>query len=403
MRSSILVSISIVFALALISLNGSAFLFFKLDQDRFLQSLNFRYSSIVKSIQLQSIKNPHPTFIEYTLENFNMQAVKDVNLTDSSVIYESPIRLGFVEVLQTKQNLYLRVSIVKHSAIFIDKSYKKHSAYDIWIIALGMNIVLVVLFVYIIMRIKPLKKMRKEISKFAKGNLDINLPVRGKDEIAEVAQTFNEAIFSLKNLKESRELLLRNLMHEIKTPIAKGRILTEMLDDEITQKRYISIFQRLNDLVNEFGALEKMEVAFEPNKNKTYFFDSIKSAMDLGMFNKDKITIERRAKIAIHVDEQLFNVALKNLIDNALKYSVDDTMSIIIQKNKALFINQGNPLQRDLEYYLEPFHRDHNKNKKDGLGLGLYIIDRVLKMHRFKLSYAYQNGRNIFAIHFNKG
>ena len=79
----------------------------------------------------------------------------------------------------------------------------------------------------------------------------------GNDEISEVADAFYTAVMQIKKLNESRQLFLRNIMHELKTPITKGRITAEMIPEDKYQKRLISVFEKLEELINEFAAVEE--------------------------------------------------------------------------------------------------------------------------------------------------
>ncbi len=73
------------------------------------------------------------------------------------------------------------------------------------------------------------------------------------DEIGKIAKSFDDAITYINTLSASKNLFMRNLMHELKTPITKGRIIVEMLEDEATKKVLIRAFERMNELISELG------------------------------------------------------------------------------------------------------------------------------------------------------
>ncbi|EFK97174.1 two-component sensor histidine kinase, partial [sediment metagenome] len=105
---------------------------------------------------------------------------------------------------------------------------------------------MVAIYMWIQKSLKPLANLKDKIIKFSHGDLDIRCISENNDEIADVANEFNNAVVRIKELLNSRHLMLRTMMHELKTPIAKGRIASEMLSDEKQKQRIIRSFDRLN-------------------------------------------------------------------------------------------------------------------------------------------------------------
>lgn len=215
-------------------------------------------------------------------------------------------------------------------------------------------------------------------------------------------------ILILKNIKDtnlqlsSRKLFLRTLMHELKTPIAKGRIVSELITDQKQKDRMIDIFENLNYLIDDFVKVEKI-LSKNHNLNMTSVsIDTIvnKSIDMLMLETHDKVTIEDTLQLKLDVDLELFTIAIKNLLDNGLKYSSDGKVMIKVKDHSLLFISKGDELPRALKEYFKPFHNE-TKNKNHGMGLGLYIVDSVVKIHNMKFKYIFDNQENIFIIDTN--
>jgi two-component system OmpR family sensor kinase len=85
---------------------------------------------------------------------------------------------------------------------------------------------------------------------------------------------------------------------------------------------------------------------------------------------------------------------MKNVIDNGIKYSIDQTIKIVATKEKISFISQGKPLKYELEHYLEPFVQE--KNSHQSFGLGLYIVHHIVKAHHICFTYEHKDGYNYF-------
>ena len=83
---------------------------------------------------------------------------------------------------------------------------------------LGAMLLLLLLYIWIIRSINPLFELKREIIKFSEGNLDIDCKSDKRDEIADLANAFDDAVDKIKTLLRSRQLLLGAVMHELKTP-----------------------------------------------------------------------------------------------------------------------------------------------------------------------------------------
>jgi len=257
---------------------------------------------------------------------------------------------------------------------------------------------LVMLYFWIIRSIKPISELKRQIISFSKGNLDIHCHSDREDEIAEVANAFDKAVATIRDLLQSRQLLLRAIMHELKTPIAKGRFLTEMIEDKRVKERFEAIFTRLNLLIDEFSKVEQItsknfQTEFHPYK----LSDIIEASIDLLMLDSvDKhIYLLIKRDSTINADFELLSLAIKNLIDNGIKYSPNHFVDILIDNSRVVISNLGEPLKGDFKDYFKPFHYSTG-----GLGLGLYIIKSILDIHKMRLNYRYEDGKNLFIIEF---
>ena len=227
--------------------------------------------------------------------------------------------------------------------------------------------------------------------------MDISTSTDKKDEIADVANEFDSTIKKINSLNSSRKLFLRNIMHELKTPLTKGRISAEMLEDSKNKARLIDVFSRIDLLIDQLGKIEQLTSGYLEIKRSDFrFIDVLEHVQDLLMIDKTCIDINR-ADLMLHADFELFSIAVKNLVDNGLKYSLDKKVSIDIRGNRIYFISKGACLKEDLEFYTKPFSRD-NTNNKQGMGLGLYITSEILAKHDFKLLYECKGEGNCFII-----
>lgn len=101
----------------------------------------------------------------------------------------------------------------------------------------------------------------------------------------------------------------------------------------------------------------------------------------------------------IKADFDLFAIALKNLLDNAIKYSKDGKVKVYTKDDRLYTSSQGEPLAYPLEDYFKPYFKNAKNPSSQGFGLGMYIIKNTLDNQGFDFSYKHKDGCNIFIIH----
>ena len=82
------------------------------------------------------------------------------------------------------------------------------------------------------------------------------------------------------------------------------------------------------------------------------------------------------------------------MIDNGIKYSTDSHVKIALKNGELCFESRGEWIAHPLQYYIEPFTKDNPA--KNSFGLGLYLVDSILKVHDQVLAHEYDNGVNRF-------
>jgi two-component system OmpR family sensor kinase len=336
----------------------------KIDE-AYLESQNFSLiKDKAKVIQIESYFKKQGKYKKYAVDTFKLQRVVLINNDRFKLFLKN----------KNKPKYPLK-RIIVFSTVFL---------------------LIIMLYFWVIRSLRPLTELKNKIKKFSEGDLNIQCHSDKKDEIAEVANEFDHAVTMIRELLQSRQLFLRAIMHELKTPIAKGRLISEMLPDEKSKQRMHSIFERLNLLIDEFAKIEKITSKNFELKLKPYkMSDLVEASIDLLMVEKpyQYIGIEINRDYMIKADFELFTLVIKNLLDNALKYSTDKRVIVTIDRDRLHIRNRGEALSEPLENYFKPFH-----TSKGGLGLGLYIVKSILDIHTMNLHYTYDEGQNIFTI-----
>jgi two-component system OmpR family sensor kinase len=321
----------------------------------------------------------------------------------TKVITQKRLRDGVFRVLQLNERQFIYLKRKGRTFLIEDKNELIQNS-KIYII-LGFAIILITLILSFIVTLKkliPLKILKDKVKTLGDENFDFECcNLDGKDEVSLLAVEFKESAKKLKDVKEARNIFIRNIMHELKTPITKGKFLTEIERNELNDEKLKEVFIRLELLINEFASIEELISSTKNIEKKLYFFDDIiDNAKDILMIEENNIE-SKYENIKIEVNFKLFSIAVKNLLDNALKYSDDKKVSISTDGKNISFENIGKELIHPLENYFEPFFANEDKSK-DSFGLGLYIIHNILKANDYSLEYEYKDGINKFTCKSNK-
>lgn len=402
-RSSVFYTITFIFALALTSIFLAFLWLMDYDKQNYARELNAKYSTIARNqlFLMSGIINEKE--YERQTGDFKMPEItnerqKEEILANATVLEEISADIGSSAIMIYQNHHYLKVQHVDKILLLKDNDYQPYRYDIIKIIFLLVAIILLAAYVFVIRKLKPLRKLKRQIAKFAAGEIDeVQNVSSGNDEISEVAEAFYDAVSQIKNLNASRKLFLRNIMHELKTPITKGRLAAEMIEKSKNQERLVSVFIKLENLINEFAAVEQVTSNIALNNTKICRIDDvIDEALDIAMVDPGQVTISKLEDVSLNADFKLLAIAAKNMIDNALKYSPNKHVNITITRESIKFINEGERLSKELRHYVEPFTKGESAQKS--FGLGLYIVENIIKAHKLTLSYEYKNGLNVFSF-----
>jgi len=287
-------------------------------------------------------------------------------------------------------------------------NFEKNNAQQYVVLTIFFIIIFLFILLYLttIKKLKPLRVLKQRMKNFANEDFNIDLANNKKDEISQLANEFDKTAKKLKSLREARNIFIRNIMHELKTPITKGKFIIELPNSKENDEKLQKVFYRLESLINEFAMIEKLISTKNGLNKKQYFFeDIVDNATDLLLCDEDELEnnlIQEFTNIKLNIDFNLFSIAIKNLIDNGKKYSTDDKVILKTDENENIIIeNIGKKLDYPLENYFEPFFKGDDVKSNQSFGLGLYIVKHILDAHGFKLDYNYKDSVNRFTIYTN--
>lgn len=254
---------------------------------------------------------------------------------------------------------------------------------------------------------KPLKLMSAAAKSMAKGDFSQRIPVRGNDEIAELANSFNEMTNALSQLEFMRRSFVANVSHELRTPMTTiGGFIDGILDGTIDrdhEKQYLTIVsdevKRLTRLVQSMLSLSRLESGEQkPNFAEN---DLRETVLTIALSFEKKIEdknieirgLDKIEKTVAQYDADLMHQIIYNLTDNAVKFTENGgyiEFALKDRKTEAAFIirNSGKGISKDdLPHIFERFYKtDRSRSDvKESTGLGLYIVKSIIDVHCGKI------------------
>ena len=404
-RQSIFFTISVSFIISLILVIASFIVLITHDYRIKEGQLLDKYIPVIKMISRQEKIGIDESFLK-NLEEIGYTLFLDI--TKINAITYNPQTKILVEKNHSKQNDIFRIINLdntnyiyikrRNDTVLVQDNESLNSNSQLYIILVFSILLITIILVYLITlrKLMPLKLLKDKVKTLGDENFDFECcNMNGKDEVSLLASEFKKSALKLKSLKEARNIFIRNIMHELKTPITKGKFLTQLEQNEENNEKLKSVFNRLESLINEFASIEELISSSNKIEKKFYFLDDIvDNAKDILMIEDERI-ISKYENKKIEVNFKLFSIAIKNLIDNAIKYSPNKEVMIKSEDENIIFENIGKELESPLEKYFEPFFT-HEDKAKDSFGLGLYIIYNILKANNYKLEYEYEDGINRF-------
>lgn len=250
--------------------------------------------------------------------------------------------------------------------------------------------------------IQPIRDMTEKIGDMAKGDFSVRAQVKGKSEIAELAASFNIMSEKLEHLDASRNKFVSDASHELKTPLASMKILVDALlsQPDASRELYEEFLgdisheiDRLNYVINDLLTLVRMDDSgAESRFVPIQLMDLIDRVYHMlqPLASKQGITLEYETEdLTVNGDQTKLQQAFSNLIDNAIKYSPEDTVIKIklYKKGKNAVVDitdQGIGIsEADQAHIFDRFYRVDKARSRGsgGTGLGLSIVDNIIKQH----------------------
>jgi signal transduction histidine kinase len=251
----------------------------------------------------------------------------------------------------------------------------------VFVLALALILAAIAAGAYPVVRrlTRRIERLQKAVESLGSGDLATRVEVRGRDEVARLAESFNAAAARIEALVGAHRSLLANASHELRTPLARIRMGAELMRTPGDEKRVADLqrdIAELDALIDEILLASRLDAAPPLAREEVDL---------LGLAAEECARYEGVSLEGEHVtmrgDPRLLRRLLRNLLENALRHGKPPVV-VHIKKNQIEVRDAGAPIpQAENEKLFEPFYRRLGSSGTGGAGLGLAIVRQIARQH----------------------
>jgi len=268
-----------------------------------------------------------------------------------------------------------------------------------YILALLLFLTAILAGAYLAIRriLKPISALTGGVKQVSNGNLDYRVDCKRTDELGELADAFNDMTIRIGEMLHTKERLLLDVSHELRSPLTRMKVALEFLPDGKARENIREDILELEKMVSEILETARLKTEYgHLNRNTRDVTGLIREVADFFIDTPPGIDMKGLPSSAIlDIDEDRVRSVLRNIIGNAVKYSENSTKPVTLclerEDNYTVIrvtdFGPGIPAD-ELPFIFEPFYRtDESRSKRTGgYGLGLSLCKTIMEAHEGKIA-----------------
>ncbi len=257
-----------------------------------------------------------------------------------------------------------------------------------WLFAIGLLAITIAVGAYPVVRriTRRLENLQQSVEALGAGALDARVRVEGKDEVANLASSFNRAAERIEKLVNSQRDMLASASHELRSPLTRIRMALELLERENRpdlREQLKKDIAELDDLVGEILLATRLQSVDELERSAPVELRSLLAEEA----SRSGATVSGEA-VTAQGDARLLRRMIRNLLENAQRHSGGSEVEASVASGSDATIvlrvedrGPGIP-QQERERIFEPFYRlEGSRETGDGFGLGLALVRQIANRH----------------------
>jgi signal transduction histidine kinase len=283
--------------------------------------------------------------------------------------------------------------------ISIEKPDEDFVFYDHLFFFISFSIFTIIIYLmYIILKklLYPLKQLREGVEKVGQGDFEYQIITKRKDELGKLVRSFNNMKNDVREMIKSREQLILDVSHELRTPLTRTKLALEFLEDSDSKNNIKEDIREIEFMVAEILETERLTSKHGGIKNEMVILNDILETITFEFANREPgIELIANDTIAMKGDSDRLKTLFRNIADNALKYSSNQSEPVRIELNsdkknvEIICTDHGEGIpENELKYIFEPFYRvDKSRSKETGgYGLGMHLAKKIVEAHSGTIS-----------------
>ena len=251
--------------------------------------------------------------------------------------------------------------------------------------------------------LKPVRWLDEGVRQVSRGNLKHRVPVKRSDELRDLAEAFNDMTDRIRNMLHTKEQLLLDVSHELRSPLTRVKVALEFLPEGKARDSIAGDIAEMEKMINDILETARMHHLHGELKLKQIKLVNLLEEI-LPDFEDQLPGIQLEdfpAALELNIDPGQIKTVFKNILANAIKFSNAkcDPVRINIKKESPYTVVQiidngiGIPPE-ELAFIFEPFYRVDKSRSKDtgGYGLGLSLCKTIMDAHDGKIEVASELG-----------
>ena len=263
--------------------------------------------------------------------------------------------------------------------------------------------VLFALYYLILRLIRPVNTLIDGVRRFGKGELDHRIHINRRDELGELADSFNDMADDIEQMLDAKRQLLLAISHELRSPLTRAKVSLELMEDEIQREELAKDLNEMESLIEELLESERLSTRHRALNKQNHDLNRLIEALLQRHFSGVRIVPQLTSEpITIEVDGTRIRLLLKNLLENSLRHTPDGAKPPEIELkqkgDKAIIIIKdfGRGIEGEhIPHLTEPFYRaDASRHRETGgYGLGLYLCRVIAEAHGGELTIQSEVGK----------
>jgi len=259
-----------------------------------------------------------------------------------------------------------------------------------------LTLILIGAYLSIRWTLRPVKWLNEGVQQVSRGNLKHRVPVKRSDELKDLAEAFNAMTDRIREMLHAKEQLLLDVSHELRSPLTRMKVALEFLNESPAKQSIQTDVVEMEEMISEI--LETARLHHMHGQLKRRRVNLIKLVKEIiPMYENYGPGIhagDLPSAIECNIDPDQVKAVLKNILNNAAKYSGPQSkpvkISVTSLKPHTIIRVEDNGIgipEEELPYVFEPFYRvDKSRSKHTGgYGLGLSLCKTIMEAHGGKI------------------